>query len=146
MAGYRGAVRWEPTSPSRRADRAACHRGGCGWLFYVQHQFADTYWAKGKRWNAHDAALHRSSHYQLPAVIRWFTANIGMHHVQHLSSRIPFYRLPEVLRDHKGLVDVGRVTLRASVRGVFLALWDEEQGRLVSFKRLRSTRRSGADS
>lgn len=66
--------------------------------------------------------------------------------MHHLSSRIPFYRLPEVLRDHKGLVDVGRVTLRASVRGVFLALWDEEQGRLVSFKRLRSTRRSGADS
>lgn len=76
------------------------------WLLYVQHQFEQTYWAKGKRWNAHDAALYGSSHYQLLAVIRWFTANIGMHHVHHLSSRIPFYRLPEVLRDHKDLVGV----------------------------------------
>ncbi len=116
------------------------------WLFYMQHQFEQTYWAKGKRWNAHDAALYGSSHYQLPAVIRWFTANIGMHHVHHLSSRIPFYRLPEVLRDHPVLAEVGHVTLLASVRGVCLALWDEEQRRLVSFKRLRSTRRSGAAS
>jgi omega-6 fatty acid desaturase (delta-12 desaturase) len=116
------------------------------WLFYVQHQFEQTYWAKGKRWNAYDAALYGSSHYRLPAIIRWFTANIGMHHVHHLSSRIPFYRLPEVLRDHQELGDVGHVTLLASVRGVCLALWDEEQCRLVSFKRLRSTRRSGAAS
>lgn len=108
------------------------------WLFYVQHQFEDTYWAKGKRWNAHDASLYGSSHYQLPAVVRWFTANIGMHHVHHLSSRIPFYRLPEVLRDYGELVNVGRVTFLASIRGVRLALWDEERCRLVSFKQLRS--------
>ena len=73
------------------------------WLFYVQHQFEDTVWADGQDWNMHEAALHGSSHYDLPAVLRWFTANIGMHHVHHLCSRIPFYRLPHVLRDHPEL-------------------------------------------
>jgi omega-6 fatty acid desaturase (delta-12 desaturase) len=108
------------------------------WLFYVQHQFETTHWARGSSWNARDAALHGSSHYHLPPVIRWFTANIGMHSVHHLSSRIPIYRLPEVLRDHRDLLAVGRVTARQSLRCVRLALWDEEHGRLISFKELRS--------
>ena len=64
------------------------------WLFYVQHQFEETYWEHADGWDLHEAALHGSSHYDLPAVLRWFTANIGMHHVHHLSSRIPYYRLP----------------------------------------------------
>ena len=108
------------------------------WLFYVQHQFEGTYWARGAEWNAHDAALYGSSHYHLPTVVRWFTANIGMHNVHHLSSRIPFYRLPEVLNDHRELGDVGRVTLLQSLRGVRLVLWDEERRRLVSLEQLRS--------
>jgi acyl-lipid omega-6 desaturase (Delta-12 desaturase) len=70
------------------------------WLFYVQHQFEDTYWARDQRWDSHEAALHGSSHYDLPGILRWFTANIGMHHVHHLCCRIPYYRLPRVLRDH----------------------------------------------
>jgi len=108
------------------------------WLFYVQHQFEDTYWARGANWNAHDAALYGSSHYHLPTVVRWFTANIGMHNVHHLSSRIPFYRLPEVLNDHRELGEFGRVTLLQSLRGVRLVLWDEERRRMVSLKELRS--------
>ena len=64
------------------------------WLFYVQHQFEDTFWAQDASWNFHEAALHGSSHYDLPNVLRWFTANIGVHHVHHLCSRIPYYRLP----------------------------------------------------
>ena len=64
------------------------------WLFYVQHQFEDTFWAHDEGWNFHEAALQGSSHYDLPRVLRWFTANIGVHHVHHLSSRIPYYRLP----------------------------------------------------
>ena len=73
------------------------------WLFYVQHQFEDTSWDNNAQWSIQDAALHGSSFYDLPAVLRWFTANIGMHHVHHLSSRIPYYRLPRVLRDHPEL-------------------------------------------
>lgn len=68
------------------------------WLFYVQHQFGDTCWSHDEAWRFHEAALHGSSHYDLPAVLRWFTANIG-NHIHHLCSRIPCYRLPDVLRD-----------------------------------------------
>jgi acyl-lipid omega-6 desaturase (Delta-12 desaturase) len=109
------------------------------WLFYVQHQFEDTVWATDGAWNVHDAALHGSSHYDLPAFLHWFTANIGMHHVHHLSSRIPYYRLPRVLRDHPELRNVGRVTLLESFRCVRLALWDGTQRRLVSFREARKT-------
>ena len=111
------------------------------WLFYVQHQFEDTYWSHGEDWSFHEAALLGSSHYQLPVVLRWFTANIGIHHIHHLSSRIPCYRLPDVLRDHPQLAGVGRMTLLQSLRSVPLVLWDEERLQLVSFAdaRARST-------
>lgn len=113
--------------------------GGAGvWLFYVQHQFEQTHWAHGENWSAQEAALHGSSHYDLPKILRWITANIGMHHVHHLSSRIPFYRLPEVLRDHAELRTLGRVTLWDSILGLRLVLWDEESQRLISFKTLRA--------
>ncbi len=107
------------------------------WLFYVQHQFEDTFWASERGWNLHEAALHGSSHYALPGILRWFTANIGVHHVHHLCSRIPFYRLPQVLRDCPELGMVGRLTLIESVRCIRLVLWDETQQRLVSFRELR---------
>jgi acyl-lipid omega-6 desaturase (Delta-12 desaturase) len=106
------------------------------WLFYVQHQFEQTTWAAGKDWNLHDAALHGSSHYALPGILRWFTANIGVHHVHHLCSRIPYYRLPTVLRDHPELHSIARLTLSQSFRCVRLVLWDETQRRLVSFRSL----------
>ena len=107
------------------------------WLFYVQHQFEDTMWERDRNWSLHEAALHGSSHYELPAPLRWFTANIGIHHVHHLCSRIPFYRLPRVLRDYPELRDVGRVTLIESFRCVRLVLWDEAQRRLLSFREAR---------
>jgi omega-6 fatty acid desaturase (delta-12 desaturase) len=107
------------------------------WLFYVQHQFDGATWEHKADWSFHHAALHGSSHYDLPAILRWFTANIGIHHVHHLASRIPFYRLPEVLRDRPELREVGRLTLRQSLSAVRLALWDEERRRLVSFREAR---------
>ncbi len=108
------------------------------WLFYVQHQFEYTLWETDGCWTVHEAALYGSSHYELPAPLRWFTANIGVHHVHHLSSRIPFYRIPEVLRDHPELRNVGRLRLRESWRCVRLVLWDETQRRLVSFRNVRA--------
>ena len=104
------------------------------WLFYVQHQFEHTSWEADADWSHPEAALHGSSHYALPGVLRWFTANIGVHHVHHLSSRIPYYRLPEVLRDHPELADVGRIGILESFRCVRLTLWDESRKRLVSFR------------
>ena len=111
------------------------------WLFYVQHQFEETTWENNGEWNVQTAALHGSSHYDLPPVVRWFTANIGVHHVHHLCSRIPYYRLPQVLRENPYLRDVGRITLLESFRCVHLALWDEAQRRLVSFREARAMRR-----
>jgi omega-6 fatty acid desaturase (delta-12 desaturase) len=107
------------------------------WLFYVQHQFEDTVWADDRGWNLHEAALHGSSHYDLPHVLRWFTANIGAHHVHHLCSRIPCYRLPLVLRDYPELRGIGQLTLVQSFRCVRLVLWDEGEQRLVSFREAR---------
>jgi omega-6 fatty acid desaturase (delta-12 desaturase) len=104
------------------------------WLFYVQHQFEETHWATDDDWHFPGAALHGASYYDLPLVLRWMTGNIGIHHVHHLSSRIPYYRLPEVLRHHPELALIGRVTIRDSIRCVRLALWDEEQKKLLSFR------------
>lgn len=103
------------------------------WLFYLQHQFEGAWWARDERWTLHEAALLGSSHLHLPPVLRWFTANIGAHHVHHAGSRIPFYRLQQVLNDHPQLKTLGRVTLLDSIRAMRLSLWDEAAGRLVSF-------------
>ncbi len=107
------------------------------WLFYVQHQFEETHWSEAEDWNFQNAALHGSSYYDLPLLFRWFTGNIGIHHVHHLSSKVPFYRLPQVLRDHPELVGVGRITLYESLRCVKLVLWDEHAKRLISFREAR---------
>jgi acyl-lipid omega-6 desaturase (Delta-12 desaturase) len=93
----------------------------------VQHQFQDTFWAEDSSWTLHTAALHDSSHYDLPVLMRWFTANIGIHHVHHLCSRIPYYRLPCVLRDHPEFSTAGRLMLLQ---------------RLISFRELGFSRRA----
>ena len=103
------------------------------WLFYVQHQFENTHWEEDPEWDLHEAALHGSSHYVLPSVLQWLSANIGIHHVHHLYSRIPFYRLPEVLRDHAVLAESNRMTIRESIMTAKLHLWDEKSKRLLSF-------------
>lgn len=108
------------------------------WLFYVQHQFEDTIWEREGDWDLHEAALHGSSHYDLPGVLAWFTANIGVHHVHHLCSRIPYYNLPKVLREHPDLSQVSRLTLFESFRCVRLVLWCEEKRRLISFRDARA--------
>ena len=112
------------------------------WLFYIQHQFEETFWARSPTWTMPEAALHGSSHYDLPPVLRWFTANIGVHHVHHMCSRIPFYRLARVLHDHPELKEVGRITLPQSIGCLRLALWDEERGKMISFRQLRALKRS----
>ncbi len=104
------------------------------WMFFVQHQFEDTIWDKGEAWGRNDAAIFGSSHYDLPKPLRWLTGNIGIHHVHHLNSRIPFYRLTEALRDHPKLIGIKRLTLAQSLKCVKLKLWCEEKRKLVSIK------------
>ena len=107
-------------------------------LFYLQHQFERTHWAREHDWSFHEAALYGSSNIQLPHLFGWFTANVGIHHAHHLASRIPFYRLPEVLEDQPRLGQVNQLGWREVRQAVRLVLWDEEKQLLISFRRLRS--------
>ncbi|MDE2385696.1 MAG: fatty acid desaturase [Alphaproteobacteria bacterium] len=114
------------------------------WLFYVQHQFDGTQWKRSVDWNKEQAALNGSSFYDLPKPLMWLTGNIGIHHLHHLSSRIPFYRLPQVLKDYPELKSMGRVTLWQSLKCVKLNLWDEGSQRLISFREAHRLMLAGA--
>jgi omega-6 fatty acid desaturase (delta-12 desaturase) len=113
------------------------------WLFYVQHQFEDTYWEYHATWQYPLAALHGSSYYQLPAVLRWFSGNIGLHHIHHLNARIPNYRLRQCHRENPQFQQVTTLTLRSSLTCIGLTLWDEEQRRLVGFGHLKAGLHTG---
>jgi omega-6 fatty acid desaturase (delta-12 desaturase) len=86
------------------------------WLFYVQHQFEDTYWEHTDDWEYAQAALQGSSYYKLPKVLQWFTGNIGLHHIHHLSSRIPNYALQQCHDDNPEFQQVSTLTLLSSQR------------------------------
>jgi omega-6 fatty acid desaturase (delta-12 desaturase) len=103
------------------------------WLFYVQHQFEETYWAEDAAWSVERASLEGSSYYDLPPVLHWFSGNIGYHHLHHLASRVPNYRLQECFRSDPRLRQAPRLTLRSSLRSAQLRLWDEDSRRLVPF-------------
>jgi omega-6 fatty acid desaturase (delta-12 desaturase) len=109
------------------------------WLFYVQHQFEGTYWEQDGDWNFHAAALHGSSYFELPPILRWFSGNIGLHHVHHLCSRIPNYRLQachDAAPELRGIAK--RISLRESLTCWRLALWDEQRRLLVRFRDLKT--------
>ncbi len=106
------------------------------WLFYVQHQFEYTYWKMEKDWDFHEASVRASSYFDLPQPLRWFTGDIGIHHIHHLSSRIPNYRLGACLADIPALKTLNRIGLRDSLSCLRLALWDESAKCLIPFKAL----------
>jgi len=114
------------------------------WLFYVQHQFEDTYWAPGEDWDFLSAGLQGSSFYDLPAVLHWCTGNIGFHHLHHISSRIPNYSLKRCHREVEELWQAPRLGLIESLGCLRLRLWDPRSGRLVGFRELRECRAIGA--
>lgn len=109
------------------------------WLFYVQHQFEEAYWEQDSDWDFHTAALSGSSHFVLPPILQWFSGNIGLHHVHHLCSRIPNYRLQACLDAAPELRSIAkRITLRESLNCWQLALWDEQCRLLVRFRDLKA--------
>jgi acyl-lipid omega-6 desaturase (Delta-12 desaturase) len=103
------------------------------WLFYVQHQFEDTYWKDHGEWDYATAAIRGASYFRLPKVLDWFTGSIGLHHVHHLGPRIPNYRLQQAHDDNPMFHDVTTLTIGSSLRTLRLALWDEDGEELVSF-------------
>jgi acyl-lipid omega-6 desaturase (Delta-12 desaturase) len=110
------------------------------WLFYVQHQFEDAYWESGDDWSYSDAALRGSSYLKLPKVLQFFTGNIGLHHVHHLNARIPNYNLQRAHDENPIFHQVPTLSLRDGLRAVRLKLWDEEQGKMVTFGQARIER------
>jgi acyl-lipid omega-6 desaturase (Delta-12 desaturase) len=114
------------------------------WLFYVQHQFEDTYWQTSDGWAYADAALRGSSYLRLPKVLQFFTGNIGLHHVHHLSTRIPNYNLQRAHDENAIFRDVPTLSLWDGLRAVRLKLWDEDRERLVTFSQARAPNASAA--
>ena len=104
------------------------------WLFYVQHQFERTWWKGDADWDFHEASVLASSHYRLPALLRWFSGNIGIHHLHHLSCRIPNYRLAACLKEISELQRLNRIEFWNSLACFRLALWDETAERLIPFR------------
>jgi omega-6 fatty acid desaturase (delta-12 desaturase) len=118
------------------------------WLFYVQHQFEDAYWRPAGEWQYEVAALQGSTYLKLPRVLQWFTGNIGLHHVHHLSPRIPNYRLEACHKAHPAFQQVPTITFWQGIQAVWLKLWDEDNGRMVGFgylRQLRCSRQSTAN-
>jgi omega-6 fatty acid desaturase (delta-12 desaturase) len=108
------------------------------WLFYVQHQFEDAYWEGGDDWTYADAALRGSSYLKLPTVLQFFTGNIGLHHVHHLSARIPNYRLQRAHDENPVFHDVPVLTFWDGLRATRLKLWDPRGRRLVTWAQANS--------
>jgi omega-6 fatty acid desaturase (delta-12 desaturase) len=111
------------------------------WLFFVQHQFEDVYWESGSDWDYSLAALRGSSYLKLPQPFRFFTGNIGLHHVHHLSARVPNYNLQRAHDEVEVFHDVPVLTFGRSLRCSRLKLWDPASGRLVGFGEARASHR-----
>jgi omega-6 fatty acid desaturase (delta-12 desaturase) len=103
------------------------------WLFFVQHQFEDAYWQNSDSWSYDDAALRGSSYLRLPKVLQFFTGNIGLHHVHHLSTRIPNYNLQRAHDACLAFRQVPTLSIWDGIRCLKLKLWDQDLGRLVPF-------------
>ncbi len=107
-------------------------------LFYVQHQYEDTYWQEHGDWNYQDASLAGSSYLDLPKPLAWITGHIGVHHVHHISPKIPNYKLQECHDENPMFHQVTTLRLRDTFATLRLSLWDEDQARLISFKELKA--------
>ncbi len=108
------------------------------WLFYVQHQFEDTYWERNTEWTYAEAALRGSSYLKLPKVLQFFSGNIGLHHVHHLNSRIPNYNLQAAHESNPVFESVPTLSIWDGLRATRLKLWDEDSRRLVTWSQART--------
>lgn len=116
------------------------------WLFFIQHQFEDAYWANTDDRDTFRASMEGSSYYKLPALFRWFSGNIGYHHIHHLLANIPNYNLRKCYNEIEDLHKVNIITIRKSLRSMILKLYDEDTKKLVSYKRSRELLKSNTIS
>ncbi|WP_020562629.1 fatty acid desaturase [Methylosarcina fibrata] len=116
------------------------------WLFYVQHQYEDVYWARQPDWDLTKSGLEGSSYYKLPAVLQWIVGNIGLHHIHHVRANIPNYHLQRCYDEVPALQAVTPLTIRSSLKSLWLNLWDEQRQKLVSFRSIRWMQRHRAET
>ena len=109
------------------------------WLFYVQHNFDGTYWDRKENWDFLKAGLKGSSYYRLPAVLQWFSGNIGFHHIHHLAPRVPNYKLPKCHAENE-IFHVKPLTILSSLKSIRLRLWDEQSKKMVGFDAVKKYR------
>jgi acyl-lipid omega-6 desaturase (Delta-12 desaturase) len=107
------------------------------WLFYVQHQFEDSYFENEEEWTYIQAAVEGSSYYKLPKLLQWITGNIGFHHVHHLSPRVPNYNLEKAHNATEDLKKATTITIGTSFKSLDYRLWDEKNKKFISFKELK---------
>jgi len=115
-------------------------------LFYVQHQFEDTYWLQHKEWDYAEAAISGSSYFKMNPVLQWFTGNIGLHHVHHLGPRIPNYNLKRCHDENQLFHSVTVLTVASAAKTLRMSLWDEENGRLIGFREFDAQVKAGRTS
>lgn len=115
------------------------------WLFYVQHQFEDTYFEQEKDWNYVSAAMEGSSFYKLPNFLHWITGNIGFHHIHHLSPRVPNYNLQQVHKNNDFLQNVPTIGLLSSLRSLRFRVWNEKRKRFIGFSELKKSKLTNKD-
>src|SRR5690606_21584567 len=108
------------------------------YLFYCQHNFPGAVFSENHDWKYDHAALASTSLMKMNPVMQWFTGNIGFHHVHHLNSRIPFYRLKEAMRNMPELQHVTTTSWNPIevVRCLNLKLWDPDKGKMISLREL----------
>jgi omega-6 fatty acid desaturase (delta-12 desaturase) len=107
------------------------------YLFFIQHQFEDTYWRRKPEWDYFQAAMEGASFFKLPKVLQWFSGNIGFHHIHHLGPLIPNYLLEQAYKENPLFQDAKTITLATSLKSASLKLWDEQRGKLISFRDYR---------
>lgn len=108
------------------------------WMFYIQHQYEDVYWTRHENWDLTRSGLEGSSYYKLPKVLQWLVGNIGLHHIHHVRANIPNYNLQRCYNEVPALRTVEPLTIRKSLKSLWLNLWDEQRKKLVSFRAIRT--------
>jgi omega-6 fatty acid desaturase (delta-12 desaturase) len=114
------------------------------WLFSVQHRFENSYWARQENWTPEQASIRGSSHLMLPKLLQWFTGNIGLHHIHHLNTRIPNYRLQNCHDSSPAMQCAPVLTFWQAIGQSRFALWDEARLKMVSFRQCRADQKAAA--
>jgi omega-6 fatty acid desaturase (delta-12 desaturase) len=109
------------------------------YLFYLQHQYDDVIWVRKGDWDYKKMALEGSSFFKLPVLLRWFSGNIGFHHIHHLGPKIPNYNLPKCYEENPLFQEVEPITFFKSFQSLKLRLWDEKNERIVTFQEMNAS-------